>query len=176
MFACATLDKVQVFDLHVDKHTKLAEQKPVKQPRLTNLSFNQRDPIILVGDNHGGVTLLKLSPNLTKCSPLMWILAGVSAAQFPDQKIPKEFEGVSLHDYERNKMETLLQVVSKWEREEAWWFIQRYIYLIWIIYINMGCQQTREGAKHQEEPQEVYNIDDYRVTNKWVGLGSASPA
>jgi dynein intermediate chain 1 len=40
VFACATLDKVQVFDLHVDKHTKLAEQKPVKQPKLTNLTFN----------------------------------------------------------------------------------------------------------------------------------------
>jgi len=34
---------------------------------LTNIAFNQRDPIILVGDTHGGITLLKLSPNLTKC-------------------------------------------------------------------------------------------------------------
>jgi dynein intermediate chain 1 len=29
------------------------------------LQFNKRDPILLVGDCHGGVTLVKLSPNLT---------------------------------------------------------------------------------------------------------------
>jgi dynein intermediate chain 1 len=61
------MDKVCVYDLHVDKHEKLAEQKPAKQPKLTNLAFNQRDYIVLVGDTHGGVTLLKLSPNLHKC-------------------------------------------------------------------------------------------------------------
>jgi len=30
VFACATLDKVYVYDLEVDKHGKLAESKPVK--------------------------------------------------------------------------------------------------------------------------------------------------
>ncbi len=67
VFACAVLERMYVFDINVDKYTKIAEQKPVKQPKLTNLAFNYRDPILLVGDTHGGVTLVKLSPNLTKC-------------------------------------------------------------------------------------------------------------
>ncbi|CAK90422.1 unnamed protein product (macronuclear) [Paramecium tetraurelia] len=88
VFACATQDKIFVYDLNVDKIGKLAEQKPSKQPRLTNIAFNQRDPIILVGDTHGGITLLKLSPNLTK--------SGVKASNFPDSKVPKEFENMPL--------------------------------------------------------------------------------
>ncbi|CAD8183512.1 unnamed protein product [Paramecium octaurelia] len=111
VFACATQDKIFVYDLNVDKIGKLAEQKPSKQPRLTNIAFNQRDPIILVGDTHGGITLLKLSPNLTK--------SGVKASNFPDGKVPKEFENTSLEEYEKQKMENLLQVVSKWEREDS---------------------------------------------------------
>ena len=67
MFACAILDKVLVFDLDVDKHKHIGDLKPVKTPKLTNLAFNYRDPILLVGDTSGGVTLMKLSPNLTKC-------------------------------------------------------------------------------------------------------------
>lgn len=30
VFACAILEKVFVYDLHIDKHSKLAEIKPVK--------------------------------------------------------------------------------------------------------------------------------------------------
>lgn len=110
VFACATQDKVFVYDLNVDKIGKLAESKPAKQPKLTNIAYNQRDPILLVGDTQGGITLLKLSPNLTK--------SGVVAANFADGKIPKELEGIPLEEYERQKMETLLQVVSKWERDD----------------------------------------------------------
>lgn len=47
------------------------------------------------------------------------LIAGFNPASYPDGKIPKELEGVSLQDYERNKMEVLLQVVSKWEREDV---------------------------------------------------------
>jgi len=111
VFACATLDKVYVYDLHMDKHGKLAEQKPVKQPKLTNLAFNDVDPILLVGDTNGGVTLVKLSPNLTR--------SGLKAKHFPDSKIPKDLEGMSTEDYEKLKMENLLTVVSKWEREDV---------------------------------------------------------
>jgi len=66
VFVATTLDKVYVYDLNQDKYGKLSEQRPVKQPKLSNLTFNQRDPILLVGDVHGGVTLIKLSPNLTR--------------------------------------------------------------------------------------------------------------
>ena len=69
IFACATLDKVYVYDVNVEKHNSLAERKPVKNPKLTNVSFNSIDPIVLVGDTYGGVTVMKLSPNLMKRGP-----------------------------------------------------------------------------------------------------------
>jgi dynein intermediate chain 1 len=40
----------------------------VKRAKLTHVSFNQRDPIVIVGDDRGGVNSLKLSPNLRKVS------------------------------------------------------------------------------------------------------------
>ncbi|CAD8084047.1 unnamed protein product [Paramecium primaurelia] len=103
VFACATQNKIFFYDLNVDKIGKLAEQK-------YNIAFNQRDPIILVGDTHSGITLLKLSRNLTKF--------GIKASNFPDGKVPKELENMSIKEYEKQKMENLLQVVSKWERED----------------------------------------------------------
>lgn len=69
VFACATLEKVYVYNVDADKHSSLAERKPVKNPKLTNVCFNKIDPIILVGDTYGGVTVLKLSPNLLKRGP-----------------------------------------------------------------------------------------------------------
>eukprot|EP00947_MAST-08B_sp_MAST-8B-sp1_P005113 g5113.t1 len=65
VFAAVTSDgKVHVFDLNENKHEPLCEQKVVKRARLTHVVFNKRDPIILVGDDRGGVNSLKLSPNL----------------------------------------------------------------------------------------------------------------
>ena len=69
VFACATLEKIYVYDLNVQKHKALAEKKPVKNPKLTNLAFNTKDPIILLGDTFGGITVIKLSPNLLKRGP-----------------------------------------------------------------------------------------------------------
>jgi dynein intermediate chain 1 len=57
---------VHVFDLAENKHEPLCEQKVVKRAKLTHVSFNQRDPILIVGDDRGGVNSLKLSPNLRK--------------------------------------------------------------------------------------------------------------
>ncbi len=62
-----------MYDLNEDKHVKIAESRPAKTPKLTNLAFNPKDPILLVGDTHGGVILLKLSPNLTKCNLQLFI-------------------------------------------------------------------------------------------------------
>eukprot|EP00633_Aureoumbra_lagunensis_P008834 CAMPEP_0197315264 /NCGR_PEP_ID=MMETSP0891-20130614/37417_1 /TAXON_ID=44058 ORGANISM="Aureoumbra lagunensis, Strain CCMP1510" /NCGR_SAMPLE_ID=MMETSP0891 /ASSEMBLY_ACC=CAM_ASM_000534 /LENGTH=561 /DNA_ID=CAMNT_0042804125 /DNA_START=324 /DNA_END=2009 /DNA_ORIENTATION=- len=65
VFAAATADgKVHVFDLSINKHEPLCEQKVVKRAKITHLSFNKRDPILIVGDDRGGVNSLKLSPNL----------------------------------------------------------------------------------------------------------------
>jgi len=67
VFAAVTSDgKVHVFDLAENKHEPLCEQKVVKRAKLTHVCFNQRDPIIIVGDDRGGVNSLKLSPNLRK--------------------------------------------------------------------------------------------------------------
>ncbi len=57
---------MHVFDLAENKHEPLCEQKVVKRAKLTHVSFNQRDPILIVGDDRGGVNSLKLSPNLRK--------------------------------------------------------------------------------------------------------------
>lgn len=67
VFAAVTSDgKVHVFDLAENKHEPLCEQKVVKRAKLTHVIFNQRDPIVIVGDDRGGVNSLKLSPNLRK--------------------------------------------------------------------------------------------------------------
>ena len=38
----------------------------MKRAKLTHVSFNQSDPVLIVGDDRGGVNSLKLSPNLRK--------------------------------------------------------------------------------------------------------------
>lgn len=66
-FAAVTSDgKVHVYDLHENKHEPMCEQKIVRKAKLTKISFNPKHPIILVGDDRGCVTSLKLSPNLRK--------------------------------------------------------------------------------------------------------------
>jgi len=65
VFAAVTSDgKIHVFDLYMNKHEALCEQKVVKRAKLTHVAFNNRDPIMIVGDDRGGVNSLKLSPNL----------------------------------------------------------------------------------------------------------------
>jgi hypothetical protein len=61
---------VNVFDLAENKHEPLCHQKVVKRSKLTHIAFNQSDPILIVGDDRGGVNSLKLSPNLRKVNPL----------------------------------------------------------------------------------------------------------
>jgi len=67
VFAAVTSDgKVHVFDLAENKHEPICEQKVVKRAKLTHVSFNHNDPVVIVGDDRGGVNSLKLSPNLRK--------------------------------------------------------------------------------------------------------------
>jgi len=71
VFAAVTSDgKVHVYDLSENKREPLCEQKVVKRAHLTHVIFNQQDPIVLVGDDRGGVNSLKLSPNLRKVTPI----------------------------------------------------------------------------------------------------------
>jgi dynein intermediate chain 1 len=71
VFAAVTDEgKVNVYDLHANKHEQLCEQKIVKKNKCTHVTFSGRAPILLVGDSGGGVTSLKLSPNLRKITPI----------------------------------------------------------------------------------------------------------
>jgi len=67
VFVAVTADgKVNVFDLNENKHEPLCDQKAVKKSKLTHVVFNPLEPILLVGDDKGWVSTLKLSPNLRK--------------------------------------------------------------------------------------------------------------
>lgn len=70
VFAAATSDgKVYVFDLNENKYQPICEQQVVRKAKLTHVSFNPFEPILLVGDDKGSVVSLKLSPNLRKKAP-----------------------------------------------------------------------------------------------------------
>ncbi|XP_066501170.1 dynein, axonemal, intermediate chain 1, paralog 2 isoform X2 [Hoplias malabaricus] len=69
VFAAVTTDgKVHVFDLSFNKYEAICQQAVVakKKTKLTHIEFNPVYPIIIVGDDRGYVTSLKLSPNLRK--------------------------------------------------------------------------------------------------------------
>ena len=65
VFVALSLEKTYVYDLRVDRHSRISENKPVKS-KCTNLNINWKDPILLVGDSHGGVNSFKLSQQLAK--------------------------------------------------------------------------------------------------------------
>jgi dynein intermediate chain 1 len=55
---------VHIFNLSQNKREPLCSQKVVTKARLTNVSFNSNDYILIAGDDRGQVHSLKLSPNL----------------------------------------------------------------------------------------------------------------
>lgn len=69
VFAAVTADgKMFVYDLNINKYEPLCEQMVAqkKKTKLTHVEFNPKDPILIVGDDRGNVTSLKISPNLRK--------------------------------------------------------------------------------------------------------------
>uniref|UniRef100_A0A8C8ZVL5 Dynein axonemal intermediate chain 1 n=1 Tax=Prolemur simus TaxID=1328070 RepID=A0A8C8ZVL5_PROSS len=69
VFAAVTTDgKAHVFDLAINKYEAICNQPVVakKKNKITHVQFNPIHPIIIVGDDRGHVTCLKLSPNLRK--------------------------------------------------------------------------------------------------------------
>nr|KAG5709919.1 hypothetical protein BaRGS_029961 [Batillaria attramentaria] len=106
VFAAVTADgKVYVYDLNINKYEPLCEQMVAqkKKTKLTHIEFNPTYPIIIVGDDRGNVTSLKLSPNL--------------------RKIPKEKKGAPPMDaaqrteFEITKLNKILSMVR--EQPEA---------------------------------------------------------
>lgn len=70
-FACMSSNgKVLIYDLNICLHKPLCSQRitPQRRAQPTILSFAPFHPVILVGDDKGHVTCLKLSPNLRKVS------------------------------------------------------------------------------------------------------------
>ena len=70
LFFHPLLLQVHIYDLNVNKHEQLCEQKVVKRAKLTHVVFNPEFKVILVGDDKGVVNSLKLSPNLRKITPI----------------------------------------------------------------------------------------------------------
>ncbi|XP_054639572.1 dynein axonemal intermediate chain 1-like isoform X2 [Dunckerocampus dactyliophorus] len=69
VFAAVTTEgSVHVFDLSINKYQAICRQSVVakNKTKLTHIEFNPIHPIIIVGDDRGTVTSLKLSPNLRK--------------------------------------------------------------------------------------------------------------
>jgi len=85
VFAAVTsAGMLYVWDLHQEKHTFLCEHMAMKKAKALHVSFNSVDPIILVGDERGGVNSFKLSNSLRK-GPLVY--------EPTKEEIEKEVEG-----------------------------------------------------------------------------------
>nr|XP_023483266.1 dynein intermediate chain 1, axonemal isoform X11 [Equus caballus] len=79
VFAAVTTNgKTHVFDLSINKYEAICNQPVVakKKNKITHVQFNPIHPIIIVGDDRGHVTCLKLSPNLRKMPKLLRTTVG----------------------------------------------------------------------------------------------------
>jgi dynein intermediate chain 1 len=100
VFAAITSDGiVHVYDLHVNRNERVCYQKVVKRAKLTHVAFNNIEPIIIVGDDRGGVNTLKLSPNLRK---------GIAAMR--TEETPAD---VTDEDLQNKQMDHLLEMVTE---------------------------------------------------------------
>jgi dynein intermediate chain 1 len=77
--------------LKQEKHHHLCEHPAMKKAKALHVSFNKVDPIILVGDERGGVNSFKLSKSLTK-GPLM-------PAPGDDKTTPQMLEMKKMEDF-----------------------------------------------------------------------------
>nr|XP_060617128.1 dynein axonemal intermediate chain 1 [Anolis sagrei ordinatus] len=69
VFAAVTTDgRAHVFDLSINKYEPICNQPvvPKKKNKITHIQFNAIYPIVIIGDERGHITCLKLSPNLRK--------------------------------------------------------------------------------------------------------------
>jgi len=96
-----------VYDLKVDRHSRIAENKPVKS-RCSNIAFNKYQPIILIGDSHGGVNSFKLSQTLCKIP-----------CDTKDEKGKTiKFDYEEWYENEKKAMDECLLLGSMFDREE----------------------------------------------------------
>lgn len=99
VFAAVTsAGNLYVYDLKQEKHHHLCEHPAMKKAKALHVSFNKADPIILVGDERGGVNSFKLSKSLTK-GPL--------------QPVKEDEQGKTPQELEQKKMEDFLNAQDK---------------------------------------------------------------
>lgn len=99
-FAAITSDGVvHIYDLSINRNERICYQKVVKKAKLTHVAFNLVEPIVIVGDDRGGVNTLKLSPNLR---------VGVVRTEETDPNLTDEAMQVA-------KMDHLLEMVTEVE-------------------------------------------------------------
>lgn len=103
VFAAVTDEgKVNVYDLHANKHEQLCEQKVVKKAKCTHVAFSTKAALLLVGDSNGGVISLKLSPNLRRITPIPQMAGGKKGGDSGSSDAPTREE------VEIRKMDRLL--------------------------------------------------------------------
>ena len=64
VFIALSLMKAYVYNLDKDRHTRATDVKPSNFDKLTNLAFNPKDPIFLIGGSKGQVGVFKLNKEL----------------------------------------------------------------------------------------------------------------
>lgn len=64
VFIALSLMRAYVYNLDKDRHGSATDLKPVNFDKLTNVAFNPKDPIFLIGGSRGQVGVFKLSKDL----------------------------------------------------------------------------------------------------------------
>jgi dynein intermediate chain 1 len=96
--AVTSAGNMYVWDLKQEKHTYMCEHPAMKKAKALHVSFNRTDPIILVGDERGGVNSFKLSKSLT--------IGPLQPAKDDDQ-------GITTQQLESKKMDDFLNSLDK---------------------------------------------------------------
>lgn len=101
IFSAVTSDgKIHLYDVYENKHDPLCVQKVVKRARLSKVRFNEKEFILIVGDDKGGVNSLKLSPNLRNVH-----------LPIESRKGQTEYD-IDNDDVQRNKMSKLITILD----------------------------------------------------------------
>jgi len=103
--AVTSLGMLYVWDLSQDKHTFLCEHPAMKKAKALHVSFNNEDPIVLVGDERGGVNSFKLSNSLFK-GPEVFVPE-------KDFEYPENFVAPTSQFLEEKKMDKFLDSLDK---------------------------------------------------------------
>lgn len=65
IFFCLSQKKCYIYDLDKNRNSYIAETPSVRS-KLTNLAFNWKDPLLLIGDFQGGIYSFKFGKSIGK--------------------------------------------------------------------------------------------------------------